>query len=295
MIRAEHLTKYFEARKILDDLCLHVPRGAVYGLIGPNGAGKTTLIRHLVGIYRPNDGCVKVGGAPIYENPVCKQTIAYVPDEIFYFEYSNVRDMMKFYAEHYPKFDMEKCRKLMEALSIDEKRAFRKLSKGMQKQVALLFAICIRPEVMILDEPIDGLDPVMRRQIWSLVMQDVAEFGTTVLVSSHNLRELEDVCDHVGILHRGKLLLERSLHELQENIVKVQAAFEGEMPQELETLHTSKLGRVETLIVRGDRQSIEQKLVAAKPIFFDMLPLSLEEVFIYELGGVDYEIKNILL
>jgi len=295
LIRAEHLTKYFEDRKILDDLCLHVPRGAVYGLIGPNGAGKTTLIRHLVGIYRPNDGCVKVGGAPIYENPVCKQTIAYVPDEIFYFEYSNVRDMMKFYAEHYPKFDMEKCRKLMEALSIDEKRAFRKLSKGMQKQVALLFAICIRPEVMILDEPIDGLDPVMRRQIWSLVMQDVAEFGTTVLVSSHNLRELEDVCDHVGILHRGKLLLERSLHELQENIVKVQAAFEGEMPQELEILHTSKLGRVETLIVRGERQSIEQKLIAAKPIFFDMLPLSLEEVFIYELGGVDYEIKNILL
>ncbi len=295
MIRAEHLTKYFEDRKILDDLCLHVPRGAVYGLIGPNGAGKTTLIRHLVGIYRPNDGCVKVGGAQIYENPVRKQTIAYVPDEIFYFEYSNVRDMMKFYAEHYPKFDMEKCRKLMEALSIDEKRAFRKLSKGMQKQVALLFAICIRPEVMILDEPIDGLDPVMRRQIWSLVMQDVAEFGTTVLVSSHNLRELEDVCDHVGILHRGKLLLERSLHELQENIVKVQAAFEGEMPQELEILHTSKLGRVETLIVRGERQSIEQKLIAAKPIFFDMLPLSLEEVFIYELGGVDYEIKNILL
>ncbi len=295
MIKAEHLTKYFEDRKILDDLCLHVPKGAVYGLIGPNGAGKTTLIRHLVGIYRPNDGCVTVGGAPIYENPVCKQTIAYVPDEIFYFEYSNVRDMMKFYADHYPKFDTEKCRKLMKALSIDEKRAFRKLSKGMQKQAALLFAICIRPEVMILDEPIDGLDPVMRRQIWSLVMQDVAEFETTVLVSSHNLRELEDVCDYVGILHRGKLLLERSLHELQENIVKVQAAFEGEMPQGLEILHTSKLGRVETLIVRGDRQSIEQRLIAAKPIFFDMLPLSLEEVFIYELGGVDYEIKNILL
>lgn len=295
MIKAEHLTKYFEDRKILDDLCLHVPKGAVYGLIGPNGAGKTTLIRHLVGVLKPDAGSITIGGEAVYENPERKQTVAYVPDDVFYFEYSSVKDMMKFYAQYYPSFDKEKYYKLIEALSIDEKRAFRKLSKGMQKQAALLLAVCQRPEVMILDEPIDGLDPVMRRQIWSLVMQDVAQYGTTVLVSSHNLRELEDVCDHVGILHQGRILLERSLSELQENIVKIQVVFSGELPQGLQIVHSSKLGRIDTFIVRGKREDIAQKLAKANPIFYDILPLSLEEVFIYELGGVDYEIKNILL
>ena len=172
----------------------------------------------------------------------------------------------------------------------------RKLSKGQQKQAAFWLLMSICPDVLLLDEPVDGLDPVMRRQIWSLLLQDVAEKGTTVLVSSHNLRELEDVCDHVGIMHKGKLLLERSLSELQDNIVKIQIAYpeEQEIPQDLELLHRSESGRVQQLILRGRAEELTKRLEATNPLFLDVVPLSLEEIFIYELGGVDHEVKDIL-
>ncbi len=295
MIKTEGLIKRFGAYAALDGLDLHVPKGAVYGLVGPNGAGKTTLIRHLAGVYRADSGSVTIGGENVFENPKRKETIAYIPDDVFYFSYATLRDMMKFYAGLYPKFDCELYKRLLEAFSLREKTSFRMLSKGMKKQAAFLLAICSRPEVMILDEPIDGLDPVMRRQVWNLILQDVAERGTTVLISSHNLRELEDVCDYVGIMHKGKILLQRSLSELQENVVKVQAVFDEMRPEGLNVLHESKIGRVETLIIRGNQEAIAKCLEAAKPVFFDMIPLSLEEVFIYELGGVDYEIKNVIL
>ena len=178
---------------------------------------------------------------------------------------------------------------------MDPKKSLRSFSKGMQKQAAFLLSLCTRPDVLILDEPVDGLDPVMRRQVWSLILQDVAERQITVLVSSHNLRELEDVCDHVGIMHQGKMLLERSLTELQGNIIKVQVAFNGKRPADLEIVHSSQSGRLETLIVRGEQEEIRAKVQAAEPLFFDLMPLSLEEVFVYELGGVSYDVKNILL
>ena len=295
MIKTEGLTKRFDDYTALDGLQLHVPKGAVYGLVGPNGAGKTTLIRHLAGVYRADSGSVTIGGENVYENPKLKETIAYIPDDVFYFEYATLKDMMKFYAGLYPQFDRELYKKLLQAFSLNEKKSFRGFSKGIKKQAAFLLAISSRPEIMILDEPIDGLDPVMRRQVWNLILQDVAERGTTVLISSHNLRELEDVCDHVGIMHKGKLLLERSLSELQENVVKVQAVFDDMRPEGLNILHESKTGRVETLIIRGNQDAITRCLEETKPLFYDMIPLSLEEVFIYELGGVDYEIKNVIL
>ena len=297
MIAVKNLVKTFDGFRALDDLTMTVPRGAVYGLVGPNGAGKSTLLRHLTGIYRPDSGTVTVDGEPVFENPAVKRRIAYIPDDVFYFRSASIADMASFFAGACPTFDWERYEKLRKAFDLDEKQPIRRFSKGMQKQAAFWLAMSMAPDVLVLDEPVDGLDPVMRRQVWSLVMADVADRGTTVLVSSHNLRELEDVCDHVGILDHGKLLLERSLSDLQENIVKVMIALpEGQaLPQDLNILHDQATGRMHTLILRGDADALEAYLAAAQPQYMDVVPLTLEEIFIYELGGVDYEVKNILL
>ena len=297
MIEVKNLVKTFDGFRALDGLTMTAPRGAVYGLVGPNGAGKSTLLRHLTGIYRPDSGTVTVGGEPVFENPAVKRRIAYIPDDVFYFRSASIADMAKFYAGTCPTFDSERYEKLRKAFDLGEKQPIRRFSKGMQKQAAFWLAMSMAPDVLVLDEPVDGLDPVMRRQVWSLVMADVADRGTTVLVSSHNLRELEDVCDHVGILDHGKLLLERSLSDLQENIVKVMIALpEGQaLPQDLNILHDQATGRMHTLILRGDAEALKASLAAAQPQYMDVVPLTLEEIFIYELGGVDYEVKNILL
>lgn len=295
MIQVENLSKSFDGFQALDGLTLRVPSGAVYGLVGPNGAGKTTLIRHLTGICRPDSGSILFDGEPVYENTAVKERIVCIPDELYAQGSESIADMMRFYRRVYPRFDEARFHQLRDAFSLDEKRPFRRFSKGMQKQAAFWLAISCRPDYLILDEPVDGLDPVMRRQIWGLILEDVSENGTTVLVSSHNLRELEDVCDHVGILHSGKMLLERSLDALQEGIVKVQLVTEHPIPDSLELLHRSQMGRIQTLIVRGSQQEVSEKLALCHPMLCDLLPLSLEEIFIYELGGVDYEIKNILL
>ena len=297
MIEVRELRKSFDGFEALRGLNIHVPKGAVYGLVGPNGAGKSTVIRHLTGIYRQDSGAVLIGGQPVYENPAVKEKLAYIPDDIFYFGAATVRDMKNLYRAMIPTFSDERFEKLRDAFPLDEKRAMRRLSKGMQKQAAFWIALSCCPEVLVLDEPVDGLDPVMRRQVWSLLLQDVAERGTTVLVSSHNLRELEDVCDHVGIMDRGKMLLERPLAELQENMVKIQLALpEGQaLPEGLELLRETRTGRLRQLILRGNAEELTAKLAACGPFFMDVLPLSLEEIFIYELGGEDHAIKNILL
>lgn len=299
MLEMKNVTKTFGNFKALDDLTLTVPSGRVYGLVGPNGAGKSTAIRHLTGIYRPDSGSVTMDGQPIYENPAVKAAIGYIPDEIFYYPSATLEDMRKFYRGIYPTFDDQLFDKLYDVFQLPKRTPIRRFSKGMQKQAAFWIAMCCMPDYLILDEPVDGLDPVMRRQVWSLILQDVAERGTTVLVSSHNLRELEDVCDHVGVMSRGKLLLEHSLSELQDYTVKLQLAFEGAelpaLPQEIKVLHHAQTGRVHTLICRGSAEELEQQLAALHPIFIDAVPLSLEEIFIYELGGEDYAIRDIVL
>lgn len=297
MIRVTNVVKKFDNFKALDGLNIQVPKGAIYGLVGPNGAGKSTIIRHLAGIYRQDEGEVCINGQPVYENSAVKSKIAYIPDDLYFFLQASTKDMMKFYRGIYKDFDIDRYEKLREVFSIDENRPMRKLSKGMQKQAAFWLSLCVRPNVMILDEPVDGLDPVMRRQVWGLIMGDVAENGTTVLISSHNLRELEDVCDHVGIIHKGRTMLERSLSELQENIVKVQLVLNdgSQMPDDLHVLHEAKSGKIQTLIIRGDTEEIAARIATANPLFYDMVPLTLEEIFIYELGGAEYAVKDILL
>ena len=297
MIEIKELKKSFGGFPALDGLSLTVPSGSVYGLVGPNGAGKTTAIKHLTGVYRQDSGEVLLDGAPVFENPAAKEKIAYIPDEIYYFPQAGIKDMAGFYKGVYPRFSEERYHKLGEAFGLDEKAPIKRFSRGMQKQAAFRLAMSLMPEVLVLDEPVDGLDPVMRRQIWTLLLADVAERGMTVLVSSHNLRELEDVCDHVGIIHAGKTLVERSLSELQDNMVKVQLVLpEGAaLPEGLNILHESRVGQVRTLILRGRAEEISAVVAAAGPLFYDLLPLTLEEIFIYELGGEHYAVRDVLL
>ena len=300
MIEAKEVKKTFDGFVALDGLTMTVPRGSIYGLVGPNGAGKSTILRHLCGVYRPDSGSITVEGQPVYENPTIKQRMVVIPDEVYYYGSASVREMMKFYRGMYPTFDMERFEKLAPAFpEVDPKRPIRRMSKGMQKQAAFWLSMSCCPDYLLLDEPVDGLDPVMRRQVWSLLMGDVAERGTTVLVSSHNLRELEDVCDHVGILSHGRVVIERSLSQLQGNTVKLQVAFpdgvQPQLPQGLEALHQSQLGRVYTYIVRGSVEEVRQRVEATQPLFVEALPLSLEEIFIYEMGGDDYAVRDIVL
>ena len=260
MIEVRGLKKTFDGFAALDGADLSVPRGAVYGLVGPNGAGKTTLLRHLTGVYHQDSGSVTFDGQPVWENADVKARIASIPDDWFYFMQAGLRDMMRFYRGLYPKFDQERFEKLREVFALDEKWPLRRMSKGQQKQAAFWLALCTMPDYLILDEPVDGLDPVMRR---------------------------------------GKLLLEHSLSELQDYTVKLQLAFEGAelpaLPQEIKVLHHAQTGRVHTLICRGSAEELEQQLAALHPIFIDAVPLSLEEIFIYELGGEDYAIRDIVL
>ena len=300
MIEVKNVVKTFDGFRALDGLTMTVPTGSIYGLVGPNGAGKSTILRHITGIYRQDEGTVTMDGQEIYENPQMKARLTSIPDELYYFLSASTKDMMQFYKGVYPKFDAKRYEALKDVFTtVDEKRPIRRLSKGMQKQSAFWLSLCCRPDYLILDEPVDGLDPVMRRQVWSLLMNDVAEYGTTVLVSSHNLRELEDVCDHVGILSKGKVLVERSLSDLQGNVVKMQVVFQErempELPEDMEVLHVSHVGRIHTLIVRGRADEVTNRLAVYSPILMEALPLTLEEIFIYELGGEDYAVREIVL
>ena len=299
MIEVKNVVKTFDGFAALNDATISVPTGAVYGLVGPNGAGKSTIIRHLTGIFRQDSGTVRLGGEDVWENAALKAKIAAIPDDWYYFNSAGIGDMMRFYKGFYPNFSTERYEKLREVFELDEKRPIRRFSKGMQKQAAFWLALSAMPDYLILDEPVDGLDPVMRRQVWSLMMGDVAERGTTVLVSSHNLRELEDVCDHVGIMNHGQVLLERSLSELQDNTLKIQLVFadyqEPVLPEGLEVLHHTAVGRVNTYIIRGNSQQAQEQIAALNPLLMDAVPLTLEEIFIYELGGADYAVKDILL
>ena len=299
MLEAKHVVKTFDGFRALDGLTMTVPTGAVYGLVGPNGAGKSTIIRHLAGIYRQDSGEVLLDGQPVYEDPAVKRRMTVIGDDWYYFPQANIREMAHFFAGLYPAFSWERYEKLKQVFPLDEKMMLRRMSKGMQKQAAFWLTVCCMPEYLILDEPVDGLDPVMRRQVWSLLLGDVAERGTPVLVSSHNLRELEDVCDHVGILDHGRVLLERSLSDLQDNTVKLQVAYPGVtepvLPAEMQILHRSHVGRVYTYIVRGSREDILRRMQITQPVLLESIPLTLEEIFIYELGGVEYAAKDILL
>ena len=299
MIEVKKLVKTFDGFTALDSATLTVPKGAVYGLVGPNGAGKSTLLRHITGVYKQDSGQVLVNGVPVFENRHVKERIVSIPDDWFYYNQSTIREMAKLYAGMYPQFDGGRFEKLRELFHLPEKKPIRRMSKGMQRQAAFWITMSCLPEYLVLDEPVDGLDPVMRRQVWQVLLDDVSARGTTVLLSSHNLRELEDVCDHVGIMDKGKVLLERTLSDLQDNTVKIQVAYktaeEPTLPTELQILHHTQVGRVHTYIMRGSSEEICRRMQITDPVLLEAIPLTMEEIFIYELGGADDAAHKILL
>ena len=298
MIETSGLTKRFDDILAVDHISAKIRDGSVFGLIGTNGAGKSTFLRMVSGILKPDEGEVLIDGENVYENPAVKSRFFYISDDQYFFANGTPLELMKFYKSIYPAFDEPRFFHLLQSFDLDKKRKISTFSKGMKKQLSIIYGICAGTDYIFCDETFDGLDPVMRRQVWSLMMGDVAERGTTVLVSSHNLRELEDVCDHVGIMDHGHVLLERSLAQLQDNMVKLQVVFPDGMedvPAELPVLHASKLGRVHTLIMRMNAQEATERLMAYSPLLVDAIPLTLEEIFIYELGGADYAVKDIVL
>lgn len=298
MINVSSVTKYFDDFKVLSDFSLNVPKGAIYGLIGPNGSGKTTIINHINGVLKPDGGSITIDGEPVWENDDVKKRVLNISDDWFYYSTFTIKQMAKFYEDIYNSFNRERYEKLKEVFGIEETKQIRKLSKGMKKQVAFWLSLSSMPDILILDEPLDGLDPVMRKQVLNLVIADVADRGLTVLVSSHNLRELEDICDWVGIIHNGQMICEKPLDDLKGNIFKYQAAFGEDVTTQINALdgllHLSKTGSVYSIIIKGDSEKAHKAIKKLNPILCEKISLTLEEVFIYELGGLGYDFKNII-
>ncbi|MFC7786136.1 ABC transporter ATP-binding protein [Rossellomorea sp. GCM10028870] len=298
MIEIKSLSKSFEGTTIIHDVSFSVQKGSIYGLLGSNGAGKTTLLKTIAGVLKPDSGNVLLRDQAIFENIKTKETLFFIPDQPFFFAHYTLNQMAKFYQNTYSRWDEHQYQSLTGLFEVNPHKKLHKFSKGVQRQAAFILGLSTQPDVLILDEPLDGLDPVVRKKVKSVLITEVANREMTILISSHNLREVEDVCDHIGILHQGRFLLEKELDDLKSGIHKVQLAFKGEMPQklftELDLLHEETRGSVSLCIVRGDEQQVRSKIQPYHPVIFDMLPLTLEEIFVYEMEDVGYAIQNIM-
>ena len=297
MIQAEKLVKCFGDFTALSELTAQIPQGSIYGLVGSNGSGKSTFLRLCAGVYMPDGGSLQVFGEPVYENVPLKSRIFFVADDLYFLPQSNLEEIAAFYRGIYPSFSQEKYQKLCTVFPLDPRKKLNTFSKGMKRQAALLLGLACQPELLLLDEAFDGLDPVIRGAVKKLLSDEIAGRGMTVLITSHNLRELEDVCDRVGIIDRGKMLLERVLSDMQENMTKLQLVLpEGAvLPGELDIIHSTGPGRLRTLIIRGRALDVTARLEGLSPIFMEAVPLTLEEIFIYELGGEGHEVRDIIL
>lgn len=298
MIVANQATKQFDDILAVDHINATIRDGSVFGLIGSNGAGKSTFLRMIAGVLRPDEGDIQIDGVSVYENPVVKARCFFISDEQYFFQNATAADMREYYRLLYPAFDLERFRKLMNGFGLDENRKIRTFSKGMKKQVSVICGVCARTDYLLCDETFDGLDPVARQAVKGIFAEDVVERGLTPIVASHNLRELEDICDHVGLLHRGGILFSRDLDDMKLGIHKVQVIFQETPPAVLfdgmEILHTEQRGSLYTYTVRGSRQAVQEALAQQQPVFCELLPLTLEEIFISETEVVGYDIKKLI-
>ncbi|ANB60667.1 ABC transporter ATP-binding protein [Anoxybacteroides amylolyticum] len=299
MIDVRGVRKEFADVEAVKEVSLHVERGSIYGLLGSNGAGKTTLLKMIAGIYKQDHGDILIAGERVFENTSIKQKLLFLPDALYFFPQTTIRQMAQFYRDVYPSWNEERFVQLQEAFPLDLDKKIHRMSKGMQRQAAFWLAFSAMPDVMILDEPLDGLDAVMRQKVKNLLVQDVAERQMTVIISSHNLREVEDLCDHIGILHKGEVILEKELDDVKADVHKIQVAFRGGIPSSflsgLHVVYQEQRGSVLLCIVRGQKERVESYIHQFEPVIFDVLPLTLEEIFVYEMGGVGYAIENILV
>jgi ABC-2 type transport system ATP-binding protein len=299
MIKVTNVRKEFDDLEAVKDVTLHIKKGSIYGLLGSNGAGKTTLLKMIAGIYKQDSGDILIQDEPVFENVHIKAKTIFMPDALYFFPQTTIQQMAHFYKHMYPSWNEERFQKLKEVFPINVHKKIHRLSKGMQRQVAFWLSFSAMPDVLLLDEPLDGLDAVMRQKVKNLLVQDVAEREMTVLISSHNLREVEDLCDSIGILHQGKLIIEKELDDLKSDIHKIQVAFKGSIPSRflegLQVLYKEQRGSVLLAIVRGREEQVASHVVKFEPVIFDVLPLTLEEIFIYEMGDVGYAIENIMV
>jgi len=300
MITLQNITKSFGDIKALDNVSVTIKDSSIYGLIGSNGAGKSTLLKILCGSYRQDGGEILINGMPVYDNYGIKKDIIYLSDDQYFLPNSTIKEMSAFYSTVYETFDFAFFDNLLKILNLDPKRKINTFSKGMQKQTSILLGLSSRPKFLFCDETFDGLDPVMRQYVKKLLATDTAEYSTTTIIASHNLRELEDICDHVGILHRGGILLERDLDDLKLDIHNFQCAFGGDyIPvredfPELDIVTYKTIGSVVKMTVRGDKDKIFNIINQKKPILAETLPLTLEEIFIEEMEGTGYDLGNVI-
>lgn len=298
MIEIKNLTKRFDNILALNDVTITVEKGQVYGLVGSNGSGKSTLLRILSGIFMPDSGTVTIDGEAVYDNPKIKEKIAFVSDSPCFFLHANLIDMAKFYAQLYPRFSFERLEEINKIFPIDKKAKLQNMSKGMQRQAAVMLALACQPDYLFLDEAFDGLDPVMRDALKGIIACEIEDNGLTVIISSHNLRELEELCDSVGLIHFSDLVFSKAVSDIKTDIHKIQTAFKN-LPEELEfneleLLKSERTGNLIQLIVKGDMDKIKPIIEAVEPIFFEEIPLTLEEIFIYELGGKGYDVSHVI-
>ena len=297
MLQANGVSKKFEDTQALNRVTCQIPSGCIYGLVGSNGAGKSTLLRMLAGIYQTDEGTILLDGQPVYNNPAVKERIVYVSDELFFLPGANLKRMADLYASIYRNFSYDRFRELQETFGLPENKAIQNFSKGMKRQAAVIMALSASTDYLIFDETFDGLDPIMRNLVKSLVCEDVINRGATAIITSHSLRELEDICDQLAMLHLGGLVLESEVQNLKTSLFKVQIAFREEFSEaafkELDILQYTRMGSVARLIVRGDRVQTQTLLQQKNPLLLDILPLTLEEVFTYELEAVGYQFQAV--
>ena len=298
MIEVKNLTKRFHDFTALEDVSCSIGSGCIYGMVGSNGAGKSTFLRALTGVYQPDAGKILIDGQPVWDNPAVKRRIAYVPDELYFLAGANLNRMERMYQSLYPDFDKNRFEKLCGHLQLPRNKSLGQFSKGMRRQAATILALSCRPDYLFFDETFDGLDPVMRQAVKSLFASDMAERNLTPIIASHNLRELEDICDHVGLLHKGGILLSKDLDDMKLNIHKIQCVLKPgikvEDLTELDILKTEYRGSLATITVRGARENVERQMAACEPLFFELIPLSLEEIFISETEVAGYDIKKLI-
>lgn len=298
MIEATNITKRFGDCTALDHISCTIPGGCIYGMVGTNGAGKSTFLRLITGVFRADEGTILMDGEPIYENPVMKKRMCYLPDELFFLSGSNMQGMADFYHSIYTDFDYQKFEKLTKDFQLNPKSPINAFSKGMKRQAATILALATNPDYLFFDETFDGLDPIMRNVVKSLICKDVIDRGATAIITSHSLRELEDTCDQLALLHKGGIVLQSDVQDLKTNLFKVQIAFDGalerDMFRNITILNFKKTGSVATLIVRGVKNEVLYTLRGMNPLLLDVLPLTLEEVFTYEVEALGYNFEKIL-
>ena len=298
MIKITNLTKSFDGKVVLDKLNCTIKTGTIYGLIGANGAGKSTLMRIITGIYQKDSGTVEVDGKELVDEEELKQKFAYVPDDLFFFKNYTIKDTLQFYNKIYKNFDIEYARKLIQTLNLNELQRIETFSKGMKRQTAIVCALATNAEYMFFDETFDGIDPVVRNFIKKAIAEKMEEKGCTIVVSSHNLRELEDICDNLGLLYKGGILFESEIDSLKTNMFKIQISLKNDFSKDdfknFNVLSFKKSGSVATVILEGDREKYEEDLNRMNPIILDFLPLTLEEIFIYQMEVLGYEFNQVI-